>query len=76
MTTSKYMLFYNEGCSPKIKQFDSVAEAEVWAGQFLLEHQGNTDDNWVEMLIKGSLCKSYSDWARSIGNDVPTEEVV
>lgn len=62
----KYMLFYNESCSPKIKRFESQAEAELWAGRFLLKHQDNQADNWVDMLVKGCLEKRYSKWAREL----------
>lgn len=62
----KYILFYSEGCSPKIKRFNSEGEAEAWAGQFLLKHQDNQEDNWVDMLVRGQILERYSGWAREL----------
>jgi hypothetical protein len=62
----KYMLFYSDASSPKIRYFDSQVEAECWAGQFLLRNQGNTDDNWVDMIIRGQIKARYSAWSMEI----------
>lgn len=59
-----WLLFYSEECSPKFRVFKTQAEAEAWAGQFLLERQHNREDNWVETLIKGCLVKEYLMWAK------------
>jgi hypothetical protein len=60
----KYLLFYSDAASPKIRYFDSLEEAKAWAGQFLLQHQDNTDDNWIDMIMRGKIIQRYSQWAR------------
>lgn len=55
----KWLLFYVEGCSPKIKKFKSLKKAEDWGKKFLKKNEDNTDDNWLNMIIKGSIEKEY-----------------
>lgn len=53
--TKKYqLLLYSERCTPKFKKFNTVEEAETFAGQFLLKHKAEDTevDNWVDCLIK------------------------
>lgn len=69
----KYMLFYTEGCSPDIRYFETFREAETWAGQFLLKNSQNTDDNWIDMIVRGRIKAKYSDWATSIEEVSSTE---
>ena len=50
----KVYLHYVEGCSPAFKVFKTKKAAEKFAGQFVLDSQGNAD-NWVDFLVVGEV---------------------
>jgi len=55
-----YLLFYSKSCIPHVKQFKSKKAAITFAKEFLYTYEDNTDDNWVDFLIKGKIDKKYS----------------
>lgn len=55
-----YLLFYTKSCTPHVKEFASKRSATAFAKEFLHIHEDNTDDNWIDFLIKGEIEKSYS----------------
>jgi hypothetical protein len=48
----KYFVFYVKECSPRVKSFESLNKARVFAEK--LDRKKN-DDNWVETIIKGEF---------------------
>lgn len=58
-----FIVFYTEGCSPKIKQFKTKAAAVRFANKHeLLGAQEEYSDNWVDCIIDGSIVKTYHCW--------------
>lgn len=55
----KYIVFYSEGCSPKIKLFKTGKGATAFATRFLKKNKHNTDDNWVDGIIYGEIVDIY-----------------
>jgi len=58
---NKYMVFYFVGCCPQVKHFTTEKAAlkfasnqEDWARKI-----DNTEDNWVDCIIKGHFVKHY-----------------
>lgn len=57
-----YIVFYTEGCSPKIKQFKSFVAAKRFANRHNLKDNGGTCDDWVDCIVKGKIVKTYPAW--------------
>lgn len=57
-----YIVFYTEGCSPKIKKFKHKKAAVAWANCHERLNNGGTCDDWVDCIVKGSIVKTYPSW--------------
>lgn len=56
----KYLVFYVEGSTPKVKEFETSKAAKRFATRFTETH--NDDDNWVDVIIYGEVIDSYPNW--------------
>jgi hypothetical protein len=56
----RYLVFYNESCSQKIRKFRTRAKALRWIGEFVLAHQDDPD-NWIDGLVKGQILSMKPD---------------
>lgn len=50
----KYTVLYVEDCEPKLMKFPCLRTAKHFIKSFLnyAKTVGNTDDNWIDMLIR------------------------
>ena len=55
----KWYVFYTTGCTPRIKSFKTKTSAKTFISTFIRENTHNTDDNWVDLLIKGDKIELY-----------------
>ena len=58
----KYMVFYVEGCSPKVKYYTSKKLAQQFVLKFLGRYSDSTDDNWVDAIIHGEVISHDKNW--------------
>lgn len=52
---NKYHVLYVEGCEPKLYSTDTVMKREKFIKRFLKKNQDNTDDNWIDLKINGTV---------------------
>jgi hypothetical protein len=57
-----YLVFYVQGCSPKIKSVKTLKAAENFASRFnkKWKERDNTDDNWIDLIVKGEVIRYYT----------------
>jgi hypothetical protein len=58
----KFIVFYTEGCSPRVKSFTSLEKAKLFSSKFLEKHKENTLDNWIDVIIEGRIVSTYEGW--------------
>lgn len=46
---------YVEGCSPKLRSFITRNMAMRFVSNFLLKYQFEKDDNWIELVVEGTI---------------------
>ena len=51
----KYILFYVQDQTPKVKKFATIAQAKKYAKQ--IELLGNPMESWVDYIVKGEIIK-------------------
>lgn len=51
--TKKYIVFYVEDCSPKIRKFDTLEKAKRFAVK--INKLDNRQDSWVDYIVKGKI---------------------
>ena len=56
---NNYLVFYSEECSPKVKRCKSMSSARRFVTMFEGKHKDNTDDNWVDFIVKGEFVNVY-----------------
>lgn len=53
---SKYIVFYVDNSSPKIKAFKNLKEAKIFANKFKTDLYSGY---WVDYIVKGKFIKIY-----------------
>ncbi|NBU33854.1 hypothetical protein EBZ38_03415 [bacterium] len=51
----KYILFYVQDQTPKVKKFATIAQAKKYAKQ--IELLNNPMESWVDCIVKGEIIK-------------------
>lgn len=63
-----YYVRYVRGCTPHIKGFMRKKDATKFVANFMLKYQfKNTDDNWIESVVKGKIV--YLEPAVKVNNE-------
>ena len=57
-----YLIFYTESCSPKLKKFSTKKEAVKFDEEHEKKNLAKYSDDWVDVIIKGDIVKTYQSW--------------
>ena len=51
--SKKYIVFYVENCTPKVRKFETLDKAKRFAVK--VNSIDNRQDNWVDYIVKGKI---------------------
>ena len=61
-----YIVFYVEGCIPKIKQFYQLSKAKLFINKFNDKSDSEykwSEDNWIDGIIYGEVISGFKDFS-------------
>ena len=58
----KFLVFYVERCTPKVKAFKTKAAAVRFAERHEKKNTSLSSDDWVDAILCGKLVRDYSGW--------------